>query len=328
MGTEIEVVRWSANDLEIMAKNVAKSRLFGLDEAQAYTLMLIAESEGIHPIKAVQRYHVIKGKPAMRADAMLADMQRRGWVVTWLTEINDPAKQEAAFKHATKCPDSKKVSFTIEDAKRAQLLSSDMYTKYPSNMLRSRLISNACRALDPEVVAGIYTPEEVVEMVKDEPDPRAASVNNNDTGHGSGAYASPETIQSFRKWRDALINEVDQKWLDHITDKSSGEVNQSAGDPFDPKNFVWQLSGHLLKWAKAKDLINAPDGITHNKREQYLATVWQRHGEALDVEAREYCRGLWKDANAKLKRVRQPGDDDDLAAQDEVLDAVAAESTP
>ena len=64
MTTEIQT--FAVPDMQTMAASVAKSRLFGLDEAQAFTLMLLAQSEGIHPVKAVQRYHVIQGRPAMR----------------------------------------------------------------------------------------------------------------------------------------------------------------------------------------------------------------------------------------------------------------------
>lgn len=47
---------YDVQSLEVMAKQVANSRLFGLDPAQAFTLMLLAQSKGLHPIQAVTVY--------------------------------------------------------------------------------------------------------------------------------------------------------------------------------------------------------------------------------------------------------------------------------
>src|SRR5262249_43680590 len=69
---------YAVQAIEPMARHAAASRLFGMDQAQAFTLMLIAQSEGLDPIQAMKRYHVIQGRPAMRADAMQAEFQRQG----------------------------------------------------------------------------------------------------------------------------------------------------------------------------------------------------------------------------------------------------------
>ena len=59
--------------LERMAQAVAKSGLFGLKTPeQALALMLVAQAEGRHPATAAQDYHVIQGRPSLKADALLA----------------------------------------------------------------------------------------------------------------------------------------------------------------------------------------------------------------------------------------------------------------
>jgi len=71
-------------DIERMALAVAKSGLFGVktsDEAMA--LMLIAQAEGQHPAIAARDYHIIQGRPALKADAMLARFQGAGGKVQW-----------------------------------------------------------------------------------------------------------------------------------------------------------------------------------------------------------------------------------------------------
>jgi hypothetical protein len=66
-------------DLDRMAQTVAKSGMFGINNpAQAICMFAIAQSEGIDPLSVLRKYHVIEGKPSMRADAMLAEFKKAG----------------------------------------------------------------------------------------------------------------------------------------------------------------------------------------------------------------------------------------------------------
>ena len=72
------------DQIERMAISVAKSGLFGVKNPdQAMALMLIAQAEGLHPAIAARDYHIINGRPALRADAMLARFQNAGGRVEW-----------------------------------------------------------------------------------------------------------------------------------------------------------------------------------------------------------------------------------------------------
>ena len=152
------------NDLKEMAQAAMKSGMFGMPNAEAtLTLMLICQSEGIHPMQALKRYHVIKGKPAMRADAMLAEYQRQGGKVEWLERTNE--KVAAIFTHESS--GSCRFEWTIGQAKQAGLTGNPTWQKFPRQMLTARLVSEAVRTMLPGVVCGIYTPEEVQDF--DEP---------------------------------------------------------------------------------------------------------------------------------------------------------------
>jgi hypothetical protein len=326
MATEIQLAAFSVADIQAMAASVAKSRLFGLDEAQAFTLMLLAQSEGIHPIKAVQRYHVIQGRPAMKADAMLADFQRIGGTVEWLTESDDREKCEAVFRHPVHAPSGKTIRFGMNDAKAAGLAGKDVWKQYPASMLRARVTSIGIRMIAPGIVAGLYTPEEVGDFgkpieVEARPIPEHHAINHdNGTGHGSGAYAAPEVVTAYQDFILATVTEINTKWLDSITDKSTGEMLSADGQIID----TWQLSGHLLKWARSMDWVKAPAEIRSGSRDKFCAVAWEQHMAEFDAEARRYCRVLWADARKKIKSpkpaTKRDGDTSELAAQDEVLD--------
>lgn len=80
----------SWEDMERMAKNVADSKMFGISNAaQAMCLFSICQAEGLNPIMALRRYHLIEGRPSMRADAMLAEFIKAGGGVLWHVRTDD-----------------------------------------------------------------------------------------------------------------------------------------------------------------------------------------------------------------------------------------------
>jgi hypothetical protein len=130
-------------------------------------LMLIAQAEGLHPAIAARDYHVINGRPALRADAMLARFQAAGGKVEW-GEYTD-TKVVGKFSHPS--GGSVEVAWTTKMAESAGLTRNPTWKSYPRQMLRSRCISEGIRTVFPGVVVGTYTPEEVEDMA---PAPRQA----------------------------------------------------------------------------------------------------------------------------------------------------------
>lgn len=145
-------------DIERMASAVSKSGLFGIKTVeQAAALMLIAQAEGMHPAIAARDFHVIQGRPALKADAMLARFQQAGGKVNW-TSYTD-TKVAATFSHPA--GGSVEIEWTLDQAKRAGLTGKDVWRQYPRAMLRARVISEGIRTVYPGVAVGIYTPEEL-----------------------------------------------------------------------------------------------------------------------------------------------------------------------
>ncbi len=164
------------NEIQLMANAVAKSGLFGIKTPeQAMALMLIAQAEGLHPAIAARDYHVIQGRPALKADAMLARFQKAGGSVEWHTYCE--TEVSGTFSHPQ--GGSVRVTWTMdkaakikckEDDKWITLREKKVYREYPAPMLRSRCISEGVRTVYPGVVVGAYTPEEVEEEI-DQPAP-------------------------------------------------------------------------------------------------------------------------------------------------------------
>jgi hypothetical protein len=150
------------DQVERMAVAVAKSGLFGVKTPdQAMALMLIAQAEGLHPAIAARDYHVINGRPTLKADAMLARFQTAGGSVRW-GEYTD-ARVVGTFSHPQ--GGSVEVAWTLEMAAAAGLNKNPTWRSYPRQMLRARCVSEGIRTVFPGVVVGTYTPEEA----EDEP---------------------------------------------------------------------------------------------------------------------------------------------------------------
>ena len=154
------------SELEIMANHFVKSGLFGIRKIEeAVSLMIIAQAEGRHPGTVASEYHIIQGRPALKADAILARFQSAGGKVEW-SEYTDECVC-GTFSHPA--GGSLKVDWDMTRAKAAGLGSKDNWKKYPRQMLRARAISDGVRGVYPAVLQGFYTPEEVQDFAPSAP---------------------------------------------------------------------------------------------------------------------------------------------------------------
>lgn len=114
-------------------------------------------------------------------------------------------------------------------------------------------------------------------------------------------------------------------WLaGYCEEKNAMWLREIAGIPASvkaPAEIVstYQLNRHLLK---ALSIATGPKELDNIKAG---AGAWADNREAMEAEARAYCRKLWKEAKAKLTPSRDPGGDDDLPSPDEeaALDRMA-----
>ena len=157
----------AVSDMNVMADAMVKSNFYGFkNKDQMLAVMLVAQAEGKHPASVVQEYDIIMGRPALKSQAMLARFQLAGGKVDW-HEIS-PTKCSGTFSHPQ--GGSLKVDWTIEMAKSAGLYKDNSgWTKYPEDMLRSRVVSRAVRSDFPACILGHYAVEEVQDFKPSKP---------------------------------------------------------------------------------------------------------------------------------------------------------------
>jgi hypothetical protein len=198
-------------EIERMALAFAKSGLFGIkNPEQGIALMLIAQAEGMHPAIAARDFHIVDGKPTLKADALLARFQQAGGKVSW-GEYTDK-EVTATFSHPQ--GGSVTVSWTIAQAESIGLARKSVWKQYPRAMLRSRVISEGIRTVYPGVSIGVYTPEEIQDInakpetkevqstpVSGSGETSSVQVQNNPIKHESvlqtSAIIQPESLPSF-----------------------------------------------------------------------------------------------------------------------------------
>jgi len=149
-------------DMKQMAQAIADSKLFGLNDVnQVLALGMVAQAEGHAFATAARDYHVIQGRPALKADAMMARFQAAGGKVEWT--VYTDTEVTGVFSHPN--GGSVTITWTIEQAQRIGLVKPGSgWQKFPRAMLRSRCISEGIRTVYPGSVTGFYSPEEVADF--------------------------------------------------------------------------------------------------------------------------------------------------------------------
>lgn len=230
------------SEIEKMASHVSKSGCMGFKKPEdAITVMLMAYAEGYNPMIGIRDYHLIQGKPALKADAMLARFQQSGGKVKWITLSDE--KVAAEFTHPS--GGSATIDWDIARAKKAQLGSNGMWQKYPRQMLRARVISEGIRTVFPGVIVGAYTPEEVqdfegttIEGEVKEITPATFSIHDPD---GMSQAEKKALYEEAEQALEMVSDEVEmQSWLEQYHRKLKTNISKARMDKMEEQIILVQ----------------------------------------------------------------------------------------
>lgn len=154
--------------IETIGKAITLSRIFGCqNESQGQVLALECLAKGLAPLTLAEQYHLIDGKLAMKADAMLAGFEDAGGQYE-IKEYSPDACEIVFSRGKNQLP----VRISWEQAQqekwpfgKGKELKSNWSTPIGrQDMLWARVVSRGVRKLAPGVVCGRYTPEEIVDF--------------------------------------------------------------------------------------------------------------------------------------------------------------------
>lgn len=127
--------------------------------AEMATKLVIGGQLGILPPQALQSIYFVNGKPAVMTSVQLAKVQEKGFQWRELEGNRDRCVLEWFNPNGERLGQS---SFDREDARVAGLLGSNVWQKYPADMLFNRAALRGIRKFCPSVFGGtIYDPEEL-----------------------------------------------------------------------------------------------------------------------------------------------------------------------
>lgn len=167
----------STRDAFTMATHLHNSRMFSnFGSAEAvFAVILRGRSLGLDAATALSNFHVIEGKPTMHASLIVGLVLRSGKARFFrLLKSSDERATWLTHRHGD--PDPIEMSFDIEDAVAAELMRrgpdgelrgvsksgrASQWDKYRRTMLRWRAAVELARAVYPDVVTGLYTPDEL-----------------------------------------------------------------------------------------------------------------------------------------------------------------------
>lgn len=182
---------------------IAASKMFGAETpAQGEVFALECLARRIPPLMLAENYHVIFGKLSMKAEAMLArfeelggkyrviersadraaieltrDGQKQTFSLTWPEAQQEPFVYEAGKDDKGKTRTEATVIAMIAEGTPPPLKPKYATPRARTQMLWARVVSDGVRTMNPGVVSGTYTPEEVLDFNENAGKPAPASTN-------------------------------------------------------------------------------------------------------------------------------------------------------
>lgn len=130
----------------------------GMNAEGALAAMVSGSELGLTAMQSLRAFSIIKGKPTLGADAMVAIVRASGLCESWETVESTPQRCTISTRRKGSQRDQVR-TWTAEDAKRAKL-NGDAWGAYPAQMLRHRCATDLARDVYPDVLLGVYAPEE------------------------------------------------------------------------------------------------------------------------------------------------------------------------
>lgn len=152
-------------DAERIAVNLVGSKLLPpelQDRGSLFLLLLQGADLGLSVAQAIRGLSIIKGKPVMNADLMAA-LCTGNTSVCERFECVEATHEKVTYETKRVGREPRRVSFSMEDAKQAQLLgrgADSNWAKYPVDMMHARAKARLAKQVYPDLLFGVISQEE------------------------------------------------------------------------------------------------------------------------------------------------------------------------
>ncbi len=156
-----EMILRSLDDVTSLAQIAIASKLTKLSRVEEAAVILMTGRElGLQPMQSLRGIYVVDGKPTLSADMMVAVIRGSGLCESWCVVESTAERCTITTRRRGEQHDATR-TWTRADADRAGVTGKDTWRKYPAAMLRHRCASDLARQEYPDVLLGLYDPEEL-----------------------------------------------------------------------------------------------------------------------------------------------------------------------
>lgn len=233
--------------------------------ADVLAIVMAGAELGLAPMQSLRALVLIKGKPTLSADAMGALVKSRRDVCQFLTLDSSDATRATYSTQRVGDPKPTTLSFTIEEARTAGL-NGDNWRKFPAAMLRARALSAICRAVYPDLILGVYDPEELEHVEKEVPPPSSPPRRRHPLQREDGKVVEM-----------AAVPQTPAETVEALEASVAAVLPQPGRTPWDDLCAAAKDNG--IPWRKAADWLKAtrgkgkPSEVTADDVEAYRAQL-------------------------------------------------------
>jgi len=149
------------DDVERVARISTASGICRVQRAEEAAVILLTGRElGLSPMQSLRGIYVVNKTPVLSADLLVAVVRRSGLCASWRVITTTPETCTITTLRVGETEPTSK-TWTMADARRAQLTGKPIWSQYPAQMLRHRCAADLAREVYPDVVLGLYTPDEM-----------------------------------------------------------------------------------------------------------------------------------------------------------------------
>jgi hypothetical protein len=123
--------------------------------------ILYGDELGLGPMQSLAKINVIEGKPSLSAEAQRALILAEGHEL-WVDESTATRVTVSGRRRDSERTSS--VTWTLDDAKRANLAGKQNWRLYPRQMLMARATADLARAIFADVIGGLAATEEIEDV--------------------------------------------------------------------------------------------------------------------------------------------------------------------
>lgn len=152
-------------ELKDFAAMAAESQFFGCSTPQQALMIAMAGKDlGFSYTQSLRMFHIIKGKPSLSADGMVAAVLARTDICEYF-DVVELTDTKVVYETKRKGRSPVRYEYTAEEARRAGVWSA-MYDKHPKRMLSARCKAYLARDVYPDILGGLLDPDEAREAAE------------------------------------------------------------------------------------------------------------------------------------------------------------------